>query len=227
MDHPRDLGPFRQPTRNLKRRLLMPRQPHAEAAQTPQAEIDVLRPDAETEILMRLGDRSQGFLVHGDGAEHDVGMATDIFRRRLNGHVGTMGERLEIERRRPSIVENDHRAGSVRGLGDGRDVLHFESLRAGRFGENDFRLLGDELCDVGTDAGVVIGDRDAEPLQHVVAKSPRRTIDAVHDEQLVARGKESEKRGGDGRKARRREQRAVAAFKFGDRFFERPDRGRT
>ena len=58
VDHPRNLRPFRQPARKLDRRLLMARQPHAEAAQAPQAEIDILRPDAEPKIVMRLGDRA-------------------------------------------------------------------------------------------------------------------------------------------------------------------------
>ena len=144
VDHPRDLGPFGKPARDLKRRALMALKPHAEAAQAPQAEIDVLRPRAKAEVLMRLGDRRRASLVHGDGAEHDVRMAADIFRRCLDRDIGAMGERLEIERRRPGIVENDHRSGSMRGLGDGRNVLHLECLRARRFGEHDLGLLGDE-----------------------------------------------------------------------------------
>ena len=146
VDHPRDLGPFRQPARHLKRRLLMPRRAARRGCASPASRDRrprARRRDRDPHASWR--PLADGFLVHGDGAEHDVGMAADIFRRRLDRHVGAMGERLEIERRRPSVVENDHRAGCMRGLGDGRNVLHLESLRAGRFGEHDLRLLGDEL----------------------------------------------------------------------------------
>ena len=62
----------------------MPLKPHAEAAQAPQAKIDVLRPGAQTEILMRLRDRKvvRSFMV--TDAEHDIGVATDIFCCRLD-----------------------------------------------------------------------------------------------------------------------------------------------
>ena len=83
------------------------------------------------------------------------------------------------------------------------------------------------LCDRAADQWVVIGGLDAEPLQHVIAEAPRRPIDAVRDEHLVAGRHESEQRGGDGRQAGRREQRAVSAFELGDRFFERPHRRRA
>ena len=67
-----------------------------------------------------------------------------------------MGERFEKQRRRPSVVEDDHGARGMRGLGDGRNVLHLEGLRARRFGEDDLRFLGDELLDARANERVVV-----------------------------------------------------------------------
>src|SRR4029450_6462369 len=165
----------------------MMRQPHAEAAQTAQAEIDVLRPDTEAEILMRLDDRSKGLLRRGDRTEHDVGMTTDIFRRGLDPEGGTVGERLEIERRRPGVVENDQRALSMGSLGDGRKVLHLESLGAWGFGEHHPRLIGDQPADAFPNQRIVIDRRDTEPLQQFVAETTGGAIDAVNYKYLIAR----------------------------------------
>ena len=205
----------------------MARKPHAEAAQAPQAEIDILGPGAEAKLVMRASNRGAGLLGRGDGAEHRIGMTHDIFGGGLDRYVGAVRERLEIERRRPRVVQNDNSAARMRRLGDGRNVLHLEGLRAWRLGEHHFGVVGDELVDAGADQRIVIGGFDAEPLQHVVAEAPGGAIDAVGDQDLVTGRHEGEQRRGDGREAGGRQQRGVAAFELGDRLFERPDRGRA
>jgi len=128
-------------------------------------------------------------------------MAHDIFGGGLDRDVDAMGERLEVEGRCPRIVQDDHRAGSVRGFHDRRNVLHLEGLRARRLGEHDPCLLGDEALDTCPDQGVVIDGGDAEPLQHIVAEAPVRAIDGVSDKNFVARRHEGKQRRRDGGKA--------------------------
>src|SRR5215471_11943619 len=102
---------------------------HGKSTQAPQAKIDVLRPHTEAKVLMRLGDRGGSLLRRGDRTEHDVGMTADIFGCSLDGNICTVGKRLEVKRRCPGIVQNDHRAGSMGWSGDRRNVLDLERLR--------------------------------------------------------------------------------------------------
>ena len=155
MQHAGDLGPRLQPVRDVERGRLMPRQPHAHGAQAAQGQKAILRPGAQPQILMRALDMGRGALIRGDHAEHRIGMADDIFRRRLHGDIGAMRERLEVERRRPGVVEGEPDAARPAGLGDGGQVLHLEGLRAGRFGDDQPRPLGDQVGDARADGRIV------------------------------------------------------------------------
>src|SRR5215467_10523470 len=109
--------------------------PHAEAAQAPQAEIDVLRSWTKPKLVMSSGDGWSGLCIRRDGAEHGVGMTDKKLGRSLDRHIGAMSEGFEKERRRPGVVDDHDRARLMRSLGDRRNVLHLESLRAWGFGE--------------------------------------------------------------------------------------------
>ncbi len=112
VNHARDLGPLRQPARKLEPRRLMPLKPHAEAAQAPQAEIDILGPGAEPEILMRLGNRpEQPAPLSVMAPSMASAWPTMIFGGGLDRHIDAVGERLEVERRRPGVVQDHDRAG--------------------------------------------------------------------------------------------------------------------
>ena len=65
--------------------------PHPEAAQAPEAEIDILGARAEPEVLMHSGHGWSSLFVGGDGAEHGVGVA-DVIPLRLwgEGHSITL-----------------------------------------------------------------------------------------------------------------------------------------
>ncbi len=201
MDHALDLWPPRQPLGQQQRRGLMPLEPDAKRPQAAQAEIDILWTRTKPEILVRPPHRRRCLFRRGDGAEHGVGMADDIFGGGLDRDIDPVGERLEEQRRRPGIVHDDHGAGLMRGFGDRWDVLHLEALRAGRLGEHHLGPVAEQILDRRADQRVVINGSDAEPPQHVIAEAPRRLIDAVGDEHLVAARDESEQRGGDGRQA--------------------------
>ena len=82
MEHAGDLGALGEPACDAQGRLLVTREPHPHGAQAAQAEVHVVRPDAEAgkagEILERLGGRGIG----RDGAEHQIRMAAEILGAR-------------------------------------------------------------------------------------------------------------------------------------------------
>ena len=63
-------------------------------------------------------------------------MAGEIFGAGLDRDVDAMGVGREEERRRPGVVDDDAGAARVRNLGDRGNILDFERLRAGRFGQH-------------------------------------------------------------------------------------------
>ena len=95
MQHTGDFRPRFQPMRDLKGRRLMTSQPDAHGAQAAQGEIAVLRPGAQPQILVGALDIGRGALIGGDQAEHRIGMADDIFGRRLDGDVRPMRSGLK------------------------------------------------------------------------------------------------------------------------------------
>ena len=100
--------------------------------------------------------------------------------------LGADGERLEEERGRPGVVDEDRGAA---GPGDGRDrrhVLHLEGERARRLEIDDAGALVEERGDAGADMGIEIGGLDAEPLQHRVGEMADRAIDAIDHQHAVA-----------------------------------------
>src|ERR1700757_5016302 len=98
MEHAGDFGALSEPARDLQSRLMVLRQPHAHRAQPAQAEIDVVGPDAEAERVHRIAQALPRCLVGRYGAEHDIGMAADIFGAGLDRQVDALVEGGEIER---------------------------------------------------------------------------------------------------------------------------------
>ena len=66
-----------------------------------------------------LGDR--GVVRAGEAAD-DVGVPAEVLRRRVHDDVGAELERLLEVRRREGVVDDEQRAGGVRGIGRGPDV---------------------------------------------------------------------------------------------------------
>ena len=120
-------------------------------------------------------------------ADHDVGMAAEIFGAGMDREVDAEIERAEIERARPGIVHEHEGAFGMRRRGNRRDVLHLETQRTGRFDEDGAGIFPNQRVDPAADEGIVIGGGDAEPGQDLVAKRPRRSVDAVGDQKMVAR----------------------------------------
>src|SRR6266404_3904945 len=110
-------------------------EPYAERAQTAQSEIGFIARGTEAQRAMGVDQPVLMSCVGGDRAHHDVGMAADVFRHCLHREIDAMAKRIEIERRRPGVVEDHGRAALVRDSRNGRDVLYLEGERTGAFQE--------------------------------------------------------------------------------------------
>ena len=117
----------------------------------------------------------------------------------------------------------------MRNSGDGRDVLHLEALRAGRFDEDRARIRLEQRRDVGADQRIVIGGLDAHALEQAFAEIARRPIDAVGDEDVVASAGNRDERRRNRRQTRRQQHDAgaVVALDVAQRRFERFGRRRS
>ena len=223
MEHAGDFGPLCEPARHFQSRLMVLRQPHAHGAQPAQAEIDVIGADAEAERVHRIGEPLPGRLVCRNGAEHHVGMAADIFGGGLDRKVDPLLEGTKIERGRPGIVHQHHRALGVGGGRDGRHVLDFERERARRFHEHGAGVGLDQRGDAAADQRIVIGRGDAVALEHAIAELPRGLVDAVGHQQMIA-GLEHRKQRGRNRREPGRQKRnagAIGPFERAQRVFKR------
>src|SRR3546814_10624467 len=72
----------------------------------------------------------------------------------MDRYVHAVSERLEEQRRRPGVVDQDLRAACPRCGGDRRDVLHLEGLRSRRLQVDHFRVVPDQFADPGADRRV-------------------------------------------------------------------------
>jgi hypothetical protein len=138
-------------------------------------------------------------------------------------------QRLEIQRRRPGIVHQHARAFLVRNRRYGRDVLHLEALRTGRFGEHGARIRLEQFCNVFAERRIVIGRFNAHALEHAVAERARRPVGAVGDQDVIAGARHRHQRGRDRREAGGQEgdARASLAFDRGERLLQGFGRGRA
>ena len=91
-----------------------------------------------------------------------------------------------IQRRRPGVVVDHQRAARMRDRGDGRDVGHFEGLRAGRLDQNGAGVRLEQVGDAGADQGIEIAGLDAVAGQHAVAEIARGPVGIVADQQMIA-----------------------------------------
>ena len=154
-------------------------------------------------------------------------MAGEIFGARLDGEVDAALVRREQQGRRPGVVH--HHAGAAR-MGDFRDrgnVLHLETLRAGRLDQHGFGVGPHQGLDACADQRIVIGRLDAHAAQEAVAEGARRQIGGIGDEQMIAGFERGQQRDGDRGEARRRQHRSGGAGDLRPRLFQRFRRRRA
>jgi hypothetical protein len=81
-----------QPARHFKSGSVVLREPHRKCAQAPQRREDIVGTGADAEQADVFRNNGPGHGVGGNGSEHDVGMAADIFGRGLQADVGAQFE---------------------------------------------------------------------------------------------------------------------------------------
>ena len=148
-------------------------------------------------------------------------MADDVLGAGVDREIAAVVERLEVERRRPGIVDQHGGAVLLGDAGDGIDVLHLEGLRAGRLEIDHLGVGLDQLLDAGADHGIEEGRLDAEVLERGVGEAPRRAVGVVGQQHVIAGLQEAHDRTGDGGEAGLHGDRAVRALDGGDRVLQR------
>ena len=203
---------------------MMLRKPHRQRTQAAQRQKHIVRSGADAEQPDRLRDHRPRLRVGRDGAEHDVGMAADIFGRGLQADIDALIERTMKQRGGPGVVVDHQRAACMRDRRDGRDVGHFEGLRARRLDQNGAGVRLEQAGDAGADQGIEIAGLDAVAGQHAVAEIARRPVDIVADQHMIAGFQHRKQGGADRRQARGRETdaRALRAFERHQRVLQRP-----
>jgi len=122
-----------------------------------------------------------------DESQQNVGVAADVFGRRVHGHIDTEVECTEVQWGRPRVVHDDQRIAGMSNFGNGRDVLDIERQRPGRLDEYDPRVGTEFAGNVGTQQRVVVAYLDPQTLHVQFAKPAGRTVDRVGDQDVVAR----------------------------------------
>ena len=205
----------------------MLRQPHRQRPRAAQREVDVVGPGADAEQADGFLHHRPGLRIGRDGAEHDVGMAADIFGGGLHADVDAEFERAVKQRRRPGVVVDHQRTARMRDLRDGGDVGHFEGLRTGRLDQHRPGVRLEQLLDAAADLRIEIAGLDAVARQQPVAEVAGGAIDVVADQQMIARLGHRQQGGGDRGEPRGRnaDAGALRAFQPHHHILQRP-RGR-
>ena len=193
------LGTAGEPACHFEARAIMLREPHRERAGAAQRQEDVVGPGADAKQADALGEQRPRLRVRRDRAEHDVGMAADIFGGGLHADVDTLVERAVKQGRRPGVVVDDERAPRMCDFGDGGDVAHFKRLRAGRFHQHCLGVGLEQAFDCSADQWIEIADLDAVAGEHAVAEVSRGAVDVVGHQHMIAGAQHRKQGGGDRR----------------------------
>ena len=109
-----------------------------------------------------------------------------IFGRRLYGNINAVIQGPEKEGCCPGVVHHDDDVAGLCNSCDCWNVLHLECVGTGRFCEHHARVRLHQRFDSVSCERVVILDVDTEASQHRIRKVPRRVVDGIGDEQVVA-----------------------------------------
>ena len=151
----------------------------------------------------------------------DVGMATNVFRRRENGDVDAALERRKEVRRRPTVVQQRVNPARARGGANRRHVLDLERHRSRRLEKHESRVRAERRGDVGADERVIVARFDAEALERRVAEDTRRRVHCIGNEDVIAGPNECLNCHGDGGEAGGEEHGAETALEGRYRLLER------
>ena len=117
-----------------------------------------------------------------------VGMAGEIFCPGLDGHVDAGRVRADKNSGVAQVLSMIEQQVSLLSQSDqGRQIRDLEALRTRCLEEKNARIGPDQVRDGTGLQGIVIGGLDTETLQDGVAEIPRRPVDRIRDQNMVAR----------------------------------------
>src|SRR5262245_45481039 len=127
MQYAEYLRPPFEPARDGERGFLMARKSYAHCAQPAKREIDIVGTGTEAHFVYSVAQLRPGRLIGGRGAEHQFGMAGNIFLAGLDCDVDPLFERPKVQGTGPGIVDQDDSSPAVGRRSDRRNVLHLEA----------------------------------------------------------------------------------------------------
>ena len=148
-------------------------------------------------------------------------MAREVFRASFDGEIDTHFMRREEERRGPCVIHEQSCAMGAGDFGDGGDILHLKTLRAGGLRENGSGVRAHQGFDAAADHRIEIGSFDTEAFQQGFGECAGGAVNAVGDQEMVARFEAGKKCNADGGEARGDADRALGPGDCGPGGFER------
>ena len=118
----------------------MSSQPHTQRAHAAQGQEAIVGRGALAEIVGGVPQQRPARFVGDDEADEHVRMRGVVFCCRLHHQIGTVFKRIEEKPGRPGVVRDDPGPMRMRDLGDGRNILHLERVRAGALGIHHRRI---------------------------------------------------------------------------------------
>jgi hypothetical protein len=144
----------------------------------------------------------------------------------ISRDVGAQRERPVLHARTPGVVRRQQRAARMRQFGQLRQVAHLVDQRARALGVHQPRGRLEEFLDAAA-VRREEGAADAVGVEKRMHEVARGLVHAVGHQHVVAGLQVRQQHHADGRKAGGKEARAVGAFEFADRVFEREGGGRA
>src|SRR4051794_34507615 len=114
MQHPVNFRTGGEPSCDLQPGALMLREPNRKRPQATYRKENVVRSSADAKELDGVRYHRPALGIRRNRAEHDVGMAADIFGGGLDADIDALIERAVKQRRRPRVVINDQRTTRLR-----------------------------------------------------------------------------------------------------------------
>ena len=147
-------------------------------------------------------------------------MAAEKFRQRMNGDIGAVIERLQQDRGRNRVVDDERYAVAMGDLRQRLDIANIAGRIADGLRENRFGVFVDQLLDGIRLVAVGKARRDALTRQDVSEQRVRRSVELRHGDDVSAGVGQIDQSEMQRRLSGRDRERADAAFELGDALFE-------
>ena len=155
-----------------------------------------------------------------DRAAERGAVAAEKFRQRMNRDIGAVIERLQQDRRRDGIVDDQRHAVAMRDLGQRLDIADVAGGIADGLGEHRLGVVVDQLLDGVRLVAVGEAGGDALARQHMAKQGVRGAVELRHGNDVAAGVGEIDEREMQRRLSGGDRERADAAFELGDALFQ-------